>query len=715
MYDTFIRASRPWSYRYPLELIQGNNGNQSSPDTHAAARYVEMKASEISDVMFAGLKKNAIGEQWYNNYDDTELIPSVFPSIGFWNIVNGCSGIAVAMATSVPQFNLREVNNALIKIIQNPNVSFDEIYCVPDFATGGTIINANAVKESIRNGNGESIRMRAKLDYVPDQNMIRATELPYGVFTDTIIEQLAEVTTADENYGIERVVDHTEKIADIYIYLTKGANPKKMITKLYKDTALENWYSVNMILLDNGRFPKLFGWRAACDAYISHIRECERNIVKFDLDKALARLNIVDGLLLAVANIDEVVAIIRSSNSPSEASQKLIARFGFNEEQTKAILAMKLSSLTKIDAIKLNDEREELTQKIEEYRHLLNDNTALDEKLISILQDISTKYGDERRTQALNVANVDESENEQIKETDISIMLFDNNTIRINERYNLQGGKKGKKGVNIKAPKGANLINTLYSTNLGMLAAFTSAGKMYTFTLSDLDYDKDYSVYEVMPIGADEKVKLIIDMTTFNAYNDLITISKKGFVKKSNVSEYSSRARKGVAAVKLDTDDTLINVFLTKSDKDKIMIGTASGYYNCYEVSEIGETGRATKGVKGIKLGENDFISSATIIRDGTEYKGILTIASTGKGKISPMEEYGTTGRAARGNKAMALKDDETLSVIFAIPQDKETLYLVSNNKAVSVDIASIAIQNRATMGALIIDARNSNSTIEVM
>ena len=189
MYDTFIRAARPWSYRYPLEDVQGSFGNPSSPDSHAAARYVEMKAGEIADFFFAGLKKNAINE-WYNNYDDTELIPSVFPSIGYWNIVNGCSGIAVAMATSVPQFNLREVNNALIKIIQNPNVDFNEIYCAPDFATGATIINARAVKESLRCGKGESVRLQATLTYYPDQNMIQATNLPHGVFTNTVIAQI---------------------------------------------------------------------------------------------------------------------------------------------------------------------------------------------------------------------------------------------------------------------------------------------------------------------------------------------------------------------------------------------------------------------------------------------------------------------------------------------------------------------------------------------
>lgn len=294
MYDTFIRAAKPFAYRYPLEEAQGAYGSPCAPDDHSASRYVEMRSSELSDYFFKGLKKNTIAD-WYWNYDDTERIPSVFPSIGFWNIVNGCSGIAVAMATSVPQFNLREVNNAIISILQNPHINFDEIYCAPDFATGGTILNGEEVKESLRNGFGKSIRLRAKLEYSLSQNMIQATELPYGVYTNTIIEQLKEQTEANENYGIEKVVDHTKKTADIRIYLTKGTNPKKMIEKLYKDTSLENWFSINMIMLDMGRFPKVFSWRSACDAYITHIRTCKRRELQFDLDKALARENILNG------------------------------------------------------------------------------------------------------------------------------------------------------------------------------------------------------------------------------------------------------------------------------------------------------------------------------------------------------------------------------------------------------------------------------------
>ena len=713
MYDTFIRAARPWSYRYPVEAVQGNYGNPSSPDSHAAARYVEMKAAEISNLFFDGLKKNAIGDQKYWNYDSTEEIPSVFPSIGFWNIVNGCSGIAVAMATSVPQFNLREVNEALVKIIQNPNVDFNEIYCAPDFATGGTITNAAQVKESLRAGKGESIRLRAKLDYFPDQNMIQATELPYGVFTNTVIDQLATLTNENENYGIERVVDHTKKIADIRIYLSKGVNPKKMMAKLYKDTSLENWYSINMVLLDQGRFPRIFGWREACDAYIAHIRQCKRNIVQFDLDKALARKNIVDGLIKAYSIIDEVVATIRASNSPAEASIALQSSFEFNEEQAKAILAMKLSSLTKLDIVKLNNELNELVKNIEWYTHLLNDAAALDAELVKILQEVADKYGDARRTKILNLSD-DNENNTPIQEEELGILLFDNNTFRVVKKEDLQGSKRGRAGTNVKPPKGSNLINTLYTTNLGTVIAFTNLGRAYSFNLSNLNHSQDYSIYELLTLKDNEKVKLLIDATSFCNYKYLVTVSKSGYIKKSLIKEYNIHSNRGIAAVKLDNNDSLVSVFLCMSDNDRVFITSNNGNYNFYSLDNISSTGRATRGVKAIKLQENDYVKSATVIKENLTYRGILTISQSGKGKITPVDSFSETSRCVKGPQVMDLKD-EVLALVYAVPEGQDKVYITSDNKAVLIDVSTLPIQNRVTSGVKLINVKNLNTKIEIM
>ena len=612
MYDALIRTARPWSARYALEDVQGSYGNPSSPDSHAAARYVEMRASEVSDYFFNGLKKNAIGSQWYMNYDDTEEIPLVFPSIGYWNIVNGCTGIAVAMATSVPQFNLKEVNEALIRIIRDPSVTFNDIYCAPDFACGGTITNAEEVKEALKNGRGKSIRLRATLKYDPAQNMIQATELPYGVFTNTIMDQLGALTADDPDYGVDRAIDHTKSKADIRIYLSKGQNPNKMMAKLYHDTSLESHFAINMIMLDKGRFPRIFGWRDACDAYIAHIRECERNIIQFDLDKALARENVIEGLLLAIANIDDIVAIIRGSENSNAAANALIEKYHFNKAQTDAILAMKLASLCKLDGVKLNDELAEKRAFIAECRYLLNEPAALDEKLINILNEVSRKFGDTRRTQVVNSLG-DEEEPEEIPEEDI-IVFNNGNNIKAVKKETFRGKRSGTE---------------IYTTNLSSLICLTSSGKIYTTSLSNIKYNKDYKVNEIFEIGG-EKVLLIIDALSFNAYQSITCITKNGYIKKSSTKEYLARSKKGVQAIKLEENDEVISVLMSSDDDDKVFILSNEDYYNYYPLSEISYTGRTTKGVKAIKLNNGGYIKEARMV--GTD-------------------EYKTTSRAVKGVK----------------------------------------------------------------
>lgn len=714
-YGAYMRMAKPFAMRYPLEQCQGNYGTIAGEE-EAAMRYTELRLNELSSYIYNGLEKNAIKkEEWRENFDETEQYPGVMPSIGFFNICNGTIGLGIAISSSIPQFNLKEINEAIISLIQNPNASDKDIIVMPDFATGGTLTNAKEVYESLRCGTGKSCCLRATMQYKPDINTIIVSEVPYGIMTGTIKKEIEAKIEEDENYGIELVNDNTGgNSPEIYIQLKQGAIANKIIKKLYKDTSLESHFTINMWVLKDGRFPQLMGLRQIFQEYITHIRICKNREIQFDLNKALARLNVVEGLIMAAASIDEVVAIIRSSQNPSEASQKLIARFGFNEEQTKAILAMKLSSLTKIDAIKLNDEREELNRKIEEYRHLLNDSTALDNELIKILQEVANKYGDARRTKIMNIVESSEEETQEIQEEELGIMLFDNNVIRLVKKEDLQGAKRGRKGVNIKPPKNANLINTLYTTNLGIVSAFTNKGRMYNFSLSDLEYGKDYSIYELIVPQDNEKVILLIDSTTFNAYKYLVTVSRNGYIKKSLIKEYGSRARKGVIAVKLEENDTLIGVYLSMNDEDRIFITSSSGNYNFYKLEELSETGRATRGVKAIKLAGEEKIQSVTLIKTDIEYKGILTITSSGRGKITAIEDFNETSRAVKGPQVMALKD-ENLAVIYAVPITQEHIFISANNKAVLLETVDIPVQNRVTAGIRIIDARDSNTTIEIM
>lgn len=539
MYDAFIRSAKPWAYRYPLEEAQGSYGSPCSPDDHSAARYVEMRSGELADYFFEGLKKNAVAE-WYDNYDDTEKIPSVLPSIGFWNIVNGCSGIAVAMATSVPQFNLREVNNALIKLIENPSCDFSEIYCAPDFATGGTITNAAEVRKSLENGKGSSIRLRANLEYDAKQNMIRATELPYSVYTNTIMEQLEKLTNEDENYGIDRVVDHTKEHADIRIYLSKTANPSVMIKKLYKDTSLENWFSINMIMLDHGRFPKVFGWREACQAYIEHIRECKTREIQYDLDMLIYRNHILEGLLVAIANIDDVIALIKNSESSVDAKNNLMKKYHLDEDQAKAILDIKLQRLAKLEAIKINNELEKNISEITSLRYILNTPEELNRLLIDALNEVSKKFGDARRTKVLNIIDSEEEEEEEVP---VMLRIVDN-TISFTKKK-LSG----------------QIIET---TNLDTLIGFSADGKMYKVKVKEIPEGKGIKFASLF------KVSNIIKVYSLGEINQkpfLYFSTKLGYIKKSNVSDYNYSGRSGTKTLKLRPDDIVTDILLTDETK----------------------------------------------------------------------------------------------------------------------------------------------------
>ena len=562
-----MRAGQPFAMRYPLIEVEGSFGNLMESGNWAAPRYTSSRLTEFSERMFDGINKNTI-DQWLDNYDDTERYPTVLPTIGFYNIVNGTMGIGIGASSSIPPTNLKEVNAAIIKLIRNPDTDFDEIVCYPDFPTGATILNRDEIKESLRAGHGASCKIRSTIEYNPNENCLIVTEIPYMVYTNTICKELETIISENEETTfIDRFNDLTGEKPLIKIYLKKGTNPKKAIDYLYKNTSLESYYSINFTMLKDGRWPTTFGWKQCLQEYITHIRQCKTREIQFDLDKALARKNIVDGLIKAYSIIDEVVALIRASANPSEASSKLISTYQFNEEQTKAILAMKLSSLTKLDIVKLNEEREELEEKIEWYNYLLNDTTALDNELIKILENVATKFGDERRTKILNLVESEESEQETVKEEDVGVMLFDNNMIRVIKKEDLQGAKRGKKGANIKPPKGANLINTLYTSNLGTVAAFTNYGRMYNFSLNELDFGKDYSIYELIVPQDNEKVILLIDTTSFNAYHYLITVSKKGYLDKMDIDVEVTDSSL------LDTASSLDNLLKTVQERLHTVLG----------------------------------------------------------------------------------------------------------------------------------------------
>lgn len=558
MYDTFVRTAKPWAVRYLLEDAQGAVGSPCAPDDHTASRYLEMRASELSGYFFKGLKKNAIGDEWYDNYDDTEKIPGVFPSIGYWNLVNGCQGIAVAMSTSIPTFNLKEVNAALVKLIRNPEIGFDEIYCPPDFPVGGTITNASEVKESLKNGRGAAIRVKAKLEYNARENSIVATELPYGVYTNTVCKQLAELTE-EEDYGIAKVLDKTKKTADIHIYLTKTANPDTVMKKLYKDTSLESFFSINMIMLDQGRFPRVFGWREACQAYIDHIRACKTREVQYDMDTLLARNHILEGLMIAVAHIDDVVKIIRGSDNAAQAKKRLKAAYSLDDDQTKAILDMKLQRLANLEAIKINKEYENNNVEIGRLGDILGTPAKLDELLIAALEEVAAKFGDARRTKLTNQIGAEEEETEvwlSISKTAIKVVKESKAAVKVSSR--------------------------------SFIIVIDDDAKMYRIPVSEIIGSDTIKLKNYLRCGNIVFVDLYENIQYKNCW---MFATKNQMVKKSLVKEYNyATCRSGVSKVmKLKDGDKITECALLNGDEEI--------FHKIIYVHKVNTTGKAAMGV----------------------------------------------------------------------------------------------------------------------
>ena len=570
-YGTYMRMAKPFAMRYPLEDCQGNSGTIITSGDEAAMRYTELRPSKVSDYLFNGIEKNSISE-WKDNFDETLQYPGVLPSIGFYNIVNGTTGIGVSISSSIPQFNLREVNEAIIKLIENPEEVFENIYCAPDFATGGTILNAAEVRESLRYGCGKAAKIRAKINYDSKSNSLIVTELPYGVYSGTITEEIEQLLNKNENYGIESINDGSGSTVNYTITLSKDTNPSVMMRKLYADTSLESYFTINMVMLENGRFPKVFGWKEALQSYIAHMDECKRRELKFDMDALIHRNHILDGLKIALANIDDVVALIRNSESAAKAKIGLMETYGLDDEQAKAILDMKLQRLANLEAIKINKEFDENAIEIDRLGNILGSQDEVNKLLIAALREVATKFGDARRTQLMNLSE----QVQEIEEEEVTLSVS-GNAIKV-----------VKRGVK----------DCFKTTNLSTLLFVTNEGKMYHIPVSS-----------VIEAGAAKISNLIKDTAPIVYYGDLeqtklnkfwMFATADGMVKKSNIEEYNYYGRNGTKMLKLREKDVVIACGVFTSNCESFTIPRGNSKINV-KIDIVNSTSKAAMGSKVFK------------------------------------------------------------------------------------------------------------------
>lgn len=647
LYDTLIRMGKPFAFRYPLQDVQGNFGNPIRSDNHAASRYVEMRQSELAGYLFEGLKKNAV-EKWVWNYDDTEQIPSVLPSPFFYNIVNGATGIGVGMATSIPTFNLREVNKALAKLVLNRMAEFEDIYCPIDFPTGATIINEEQVKASLKEGRGKSAIVRATLEYDAKKHQIIVTEMPYMVYTETVCAQIGELLEKDPTIGIERVLDATTETPRIEITLSKRTDVESIKTWLYANTALQSYFQINLTMLDMGKKPRVFGWREALLAHVDHMAIAKRREYEFDLNKAKNRLHIIEGLLIALEHIDEFIAIIKSSESSSEASATMREAYGLSEAQAKAILDIRLARLVNLEYVKVQKEAVDVKQTIDYITNLLANKEQFNEMLVSGLEAVASRFGDARRTKNINIGKELEDQKLEIEQDNTNIIATITNSGSLFLQPISPTSKK-KVGLTTLDPKDY-VLDRLYGSRSQSMLIFTKYGVAYTVDLNKLELTKPYNLYSLLELSPKDRIVLAIHSDDFAKNPYIVCATKDGMIKKSAIKEFVGKKKGGLAVMKLKDDDEIVAIRAIKADTNNILLLTQTGYVVKFSQTELSDTGRMTQGVKGIRLGAEDKLTDMLVMNEEQEHAFLLTITQQGEMKKTAMSEINATGRYVKGS-----------------------------------------------------------------
>ena len=699
-----MRAGQPFAMRYPLVEVDGNGGTLLSSGNWAAPRYTETRLSKLSAYLFADIDKDTI-DDWRDNYADNEQYPAVLPTKGFYNLVNGTSGIGIGMACSVPQYNIRELNNALIHLIDNPDCDFSEIYCAPDFATGAILYNESDVKESMKNGNGFACKLRSVVDFDSKERCFVVTEIPYGVYTNTICGQLEEIVNGEDNPGIERFNDLTGSTPLIKIYLAKKANPDKVLKYLFKNTFLQYHYGINFTMLDNGRFPRVFGWKEMLQAHIDHEKEVYRRGYEFDLDKAQKRIHILNGFVICFANIDEVIEVIKKSASSSIANKTLRERFLLDEVQTKAILDMKLSRLAKLEVEKIQKEHDELSEQIKWLEIVLNDEEVFKEEIKKGWREVAEKFGDARRTKIINISKEDEEPTE-IKSLQIS--MTNKNNLYLSETSTLYTQKRGGVGNKAKLEAGEYVIHSEQLESNEEVAFFTARGDFYHHPAASLAIGEKIAVEALLGIS-NERIVAISAFNKRRAGQNIVFFTKNGFVKKSELAEYNLKRSGSLKAINLDANDEIASILFI--DTEDVGIMTEQGNFIRITTSDIRPIGRIAKGVRGIKLNEGDAVCCAYPIKKDTQY--IVSVTSSGLFKKTPISEFTVQGKNTKGAKIHKLTGKDYMADFMTLGAETEIL-VASSQSCIKISTNDIPTLSRIAQGAKAIKMNDTSKIVGI-
>ena len=726
VYDAMVRLAQNFSMRYMLVDGHGNFGSVDG-DPPAAYRYTEARMSKLSNEMLRDIDKDTVN--WDPNFDESRKEPRVLPSRFPNLLVNGSSGIAVGMATNIPPHNLTEVINACVAVLDDPEVTMVDLMdhiSGPDFPTGGIIMGRSGIRAAYATGRGKVVvRARAEFEsFAGDRTRIIVTELPYQVNKRQLIKNIADQVKDKRLEGISDLRDETDRNGmRIVIELKKDANPQVVLNTLFKQTALQSSFGIIMLaLVDDQKQPRILSLRQIIDEYLTFQMEVLTRRTQYDLRKAQERAHLLEGLLIAQDNIDEVIRIIRSAYD--DAKEKLMERFGLSDVQAQAILDMRLKALQGLDREKLQAEYDELQQKIAYYNELLADPAKLQGVLREELIAIRDKFGDDRKTEIQDIE--DEIDIEDLIEEEQCVFTISNHGYVKRmpvDTYRTQA--RGGRGVNAQNLKDEDFVKSLnVASTHDHILFFTDKGKVHHrkgFQIPEASRTaRGTAMINILPLEQDEKVTAMVITREFDENEYLVMVTRKGTVKRLPFIALNTRRRTGIRAITLDEGDQLINVIRTLGD-DNIILATAQGMAICFNEKDARPMGRDAAGVRGILLSEGDYVIGAEKAEEGTT---LLTVTENGFGKRTPLVEYLRTGpdgakipqaRGGKGLKNYNITEKTGIVAGCCLTHENDDVMLIENGGVIiRVPASSINVYKRDVQGVIIMRVEEGNKLVGV-
>ncbi len=719
VYDAMVRMAQDFSTRYMLVDGHGNFGSVDG-DSAAAMRYTEARLAKITMELLADINKNTV--DFVPNFDETLKEPSVLPSRYPNLLVNGSSGIAVGMATNIPPHNLGEVIDAVVELIDNPDCTIDDLMGHvkgPDFPTGGVIMGKEGIRETYRTGRGKIIvRSKTEIEEMAGgRSRIIVYEIPYQVNKSRLIKKIADLVKDKKVDGISDLRDETDRTGTrIVIETKKDVNPNIILNQLYKHTQLQETFGANLLALVNGE-PKTMNLKEILYYYLEHQKDVVTRRTKFDLNKAEDRAHILEGLIIALDNIDAIINLIRSSQTTQIAKEGLMKEFNLTERQAQAILDMRLQRLTGLEREKIETEYEELLKTIKYLKDVLADESIL----LSIIKDemlkIKAKYNDDRRTEI--APSNDEIEIEDlIEEHNVVITLTHFGYVKRTPLSTYRSQHRGGRGITGLQTREEDFVEDIFVTSTHQsLLFFTSHGKVYVIKAYEIPESgrqaKGTAIINLLQLDPGEKIQTFIPIKTSDVdlTDYFIMATKKGYVKKTSLREFTNIRKGGLIAIKLREDDELIKVQLTEGNDDIIM-ATHKGLSIRFNENDVRPMGRASMGVKGINLNDDDYVIDMEIIKEGY---GVLTISEKGYGKRTPEDEYRRQTRGGKGIKTMNItpKTGE-LASLKVVNDDYDLVIINSEGVIIRIRASEISQMSRNTQGVMLMKINEDDYIVSV-